>query len=122
MKITISILLATLVITFTAFAAPVLLVKTTITENHANGDKDVLEAPWLTVESGKKATIPVGKFEYTVTPTLLKDGYVDLFVILNGDNGNEAVHLNTHITAKLGQVAVMGTGKLVLTIEISLAK
>ena len=61
MKTTVTSLLATIAMAFTASAAPTLLVETTITENHANGGPDVLKAPAISVESGKQATVKIGK-------------------------------------------------------------
>ena len=123
MKTTINTLLATIVITLTASASPALLVETTITEHHAKGGKDVLMAPRITVESGKQATIQVGKLEYAITATLLDGGTVDLRAILTERDGKKADKLAaSRITAKLGQVAEIQIGQLAFTTKTSLAK
>ena len=123
MKTTITTLLATIVITLTASASPALLVETTITEHHAKGGKDVLMAPRITVESGKQATIQVGKLEYAVTPTLLDDGTVDLRATVTERDGKKADKLAApRIKAKLGQVAEIQIGQLALKTKTSLAK
>jgi type II secretory pathway component GspD/PulD (secretin) len=123
MKTAINTLLATIVITLTASASPALLVETTITEHHAKGGKDVLMAPRITVESGKQATIQVGKLEYAITATLLDGGTVDLRAILTERDGKNADKLAApRITAKLGQVAEIQIGQLAFTTKTSLAK
>jgi hypothetical protein len=121
MKTTVTSLLATIAIAFTASAAPTLLVETTITENHANGGKDVLAAPSITVESGKQAIIQVGKLEYAVTPTLLDNGTVDLRAVLTERDGEKADRLAApQIKAKLGKVAEIRIGDLAFTTKTSL--
>jgi len=123
MKTTIITLLATIVITLTASASPALLVETTITEHHAKDGKDVLLAPSITVESGKQASIQVGKLEYAVTPTLLNDGTVDLRAILTKHDGKKADKLAApRIKAQLGQVAEIQIGQLAFTTKTSLVK
>ena len=123
MKTTIITLLATIVITLTASASPALLVETTITEHHANGGKDVLLAPSITVESGKQASMQVGKFDYAVTPNLLNDGTVDLRAILTKHNGMKTDMLATpSIKAQLGEVAEIQIDQLAFTTKTSLAK
>lgn len=123
MKTTLNTFLATILITLTASASPPLLVETTITEHHAKGGKDVLGAPRIIVESGKQAGIQVGKLEYTVTPTLLDDGTVDLRAILTERDGKKAHKLLApHINAKLGEVAEIQVGQLAITTKTSLAK
>ena len=123
MKTTISTLLASILITLSASASPALLVETTITEHHAKGGKDVLAAPSITVESGKQATIQVGKLEYAITPTLLDDGTVDLRAILTERDGKKADKLAApRIKAKLGLVAEIQIGQLAFSTKTSLAK
>ena len=123
MKKTINTLLATIVITLTASAAPVLLVETTISEHHAKGGKDVLLAPRIIVESGKQASIQVDKLEYTIIPTLLDDGTVDLRAALTKQNGKQADKLAApRIKAKLNQAATIQIGDLAFTVKTSLAK
>ena len=123
MNTTISTLLASILITLSASASPALLVETTITEHHAKGGKDVLAAPSITVESGKQATIQVGKLEYAITPTLLDDGTVDLRAILTERDGKKADKLAAHrIKAKLGLVAEIHIGQLAFSTKTSLAK
>jgi hypothetical protein len=124
MKTAITTLLTTIAMTLSASASPALLVETTITEQHTNGNrgKDVLAAPRITVESGKKATIRVGKLEYTVTPTLLDDGTVELRAVLTEHNAKKADKLaEPRITAKLGQIAEIQVGPFALATKASLA-
>jgi hypothetical protein len=123
MKTTVTSLLATIAMAFTASAAPTLLVETTITENHANGGPDVLKAPAISVESGKQATVKIGKLEYAVTPTLLDNGTVDLRAVLTERDGEKADRLAApQIKAKLGKVAEIQIGDLTFTTKTSLAK
>jgi hypothetical protein len=123
MKTTVTSLLATIAMAFTASASPSLLVETTITENHAKGGKDVLAAPSITVESGKQASIQVGKLEYAVTPTLLDNGTVDLRAVLTERDGEKVDRLAApQIKAKLGKVAEIQIGDLTFTTKTSLAK
>ena len=77
MKTTIITLLATIVISLAASAAPDLLFETAFTY-HAKDGKDVLTTRRVTVESGKPVIIRIGTTQYTLTPTLLKDGTVEL--------------------------------------------
>jgi hypothetical protein len=123
MKTAITTLLTVIAITLSASASPALLVATTITERHPNGGKDVVAAPRITVESGKKATIRVGKLEYTVTPTLLDDGTIDLRAVLTEHNAKKADKLaEPRIIAKLGQIAEIQVGSFALATKTSLAK
>jgi type II secretory pathway component HofQ len=123
MKTAITTLLTAIAITLSASASPALLVETTITEQHPKGGKDVLAAPRITVESGKKATIRVGKLEYTVTPTLLDDGTIDLRAVLTEHNAKKADKLaEPRIIAKLGQIAEIQVGSFALATKTSLAK
>ncbi|MEI7807740.1 MAG: hypothetical protein WCJ07_04560 [Verrucomicrobiota bacterium] len=123
MKTTINTLLATIVITLTVSASSALLVETTITEHHAKGGKDVLLAPQITVESGKQASIQVNKLEYTIIPTLLDDGTVDLRTTLTKQNGKQADKLAApRIKAKLNQAVTIQIGELAFNVKTSLAK
>ena len=100
-----------------------LLVETTINEHHAKGGKDVLLAPRIIVESGKQASIQVDKLEYTIIPTLLDDGTVDLRAALTKQNGKQADKLAApRIKAKLNQAATIQIGDLAFTVKTSLAK
>ena len=123
MKTIINTLLATIVITLTASGSPALLVETTITEHHAKGGKDVLLAPRITVESGKQASIQVNKLKYTIIPTLLDDGTVDLRATLTKQNGKQADKLAApRIKAKLNQAVTIQIGELAFNVKTSLAK
>ena len=123
MKTTINTLLATIVITLTVSASSALLVETTITEHHAKGGKDVLLAPRMIVESGKQASIQVNKLEYTIIPTLLDDGTVDLRTTLTKQNGKQADKLAApRIKAKLNQAVTIQIGELAFNVKTSLAK
>jgi len=125
MKITISTLLATIAIISAASASPALLVETNITEHQTKDGKDISTstAATITVESGKSAFYQVGKLEYTVTPTLLDDGTVDVSAVAIERNGQKAHKVAApRIKAKLGQVATIQTGELTFTAKTSLAK
>ncbi len=123
MRTAITTLLTAIAITFSASASPALLVETTITEQHPKGGKDVLAAPRITVESGKKATIRVGKLEYTITPTLFDDGTIELRAVITEHNGKTADKLaEPRINAKLGHTAEIQVGPFALATKTSLAK
>jgi hypothetical protein len=122
MKATINILLATLAISLMASAAPALLLETTITD-HADTNKDVLSTPRITVENGKPAIIKVGKLEYSITPTLLDDGAVDIHITLTQGEDKKADKLVVpSVKTRFGIVATLQVGQLALTIKPSLAK
>ena len=123
MKNTICALLTSILITLTASAAPILLVATTITQQNAKGGKHVLAVPSIAVESGKLATIQVGKLEYTITPTLLDNGTVDLRAVITGHNGEKKDKLSSpRINIALGKVAEIEVGKVAITFKTSLVK
>lgn len=123
MKNTICTLLTSILLTLTASAAPTLFVETSITQVNAKGVKEVLAAPSLAVESGKLATIQVGKLEYSITPTLLDNGTVDLRAVLTERNGEKKDQLAApRINAGLGKVAEIKVGQIAITTKTSLAK
>lgn len=123
MKTSVTSLLATIAMAFTASAAPTLLVETTITERHASGGPDVLKAPAISVESGKQASVEIGKLEYAVTPTLIDDGTIKLRVVLTERDGEKPDRLAApQIKANLGEVAEVRIGDLTFATKTSLAK
>ncbi len=123
MKITFSVLSLIFIFNFTASALSALLVETTIAEINAKGEKSVLTAPRVIVESGKQAVIRVGSLEYAVTPTLLGDGTVDLRATLTKRDGKKADQIAApRIIAKLGQTAEIKVGTLAFKAKTSLAK
>jgi hypothetical protein len=117
MKTTINTLLAIIAMSLTASAAPALLVETTISDHQANGGKEVLTVPSVTVESGKEVTIQAGQFEFGVTPTLLDDGNVDISTTIKADKPGVI-----SMKGKLGNVAEIRIAQTTFTIKISLAK
>lgn len=123
MKIMIKSLLATLVITLTAFASPALLVETTITQYDSKGGKEILMTPRIIVASGNEATMQVGNLGYTIVPTLHEDGSVELCSTLFEGEGKKSVVLAApRIKARLEQNARIQIGKLEFMTKISLAK
>lgn len=123
MKTTISTLLTSILITLTASAAPTLFVETSITQLNAKGVKEVLAAPSVAVESGKLATIQVAKLEYSITPTLLGNGTVDLRAVLTERNGEKKDQLaSLRMNVGVGKVAEIKVGQMAITTKTSLAK
>jgi hypothetical protein len=128
MNTTINALLAAIAVTAPASAAPRLLVKTTITQTSAKGDKDVWAAPRVIVESGKEGITQLGNqlrmLEYAVTPTLLDNGTVDVRAVLTERNdGKKAEKLAApRIKARLGEKAEIRVGNVAFQTITSLAK
>jgi hypothetical protein len=123
MKTAIIALLSTIVASVTASASQALLVQTTIIEHDDKGRTEVLSAPSITIESGKRAIIQVGKLEYAVTPTLLDDGTVDISAILTERDGKRSDELAApRIKTKLGEVAQIQIGQYSFATKTSLAK
>lgn len=125
MKTTISTLLATIAIALTASAAPTLLVETTITDHDAKGGKDVMVAPRISVESGKRGIIQVGNTEYAITPILLGDGTVDLSISVHQTDRvgkKDDVLTAPRMLVKLGEAAEIQIGQRSYTTKTSLVK
>ncbi|MFZ4779627.1 MAG: hypothetical protein ACOYM3_30055 [Terrimicrobiaceae bacterium] len=123
MKTIITTLLATIAIPLAVSASPTLILETTITEHHATGGPDVMKVPRFSTESGKQSVITVGKLEYSVTPTLLDNGTVELHAVLTESNGDKADVLTAPtIRAKIGQAAEIKIGDLTFATTTSLAK
>lgn len=112
MKTPITALLATTLITFTASASQQLLLESTVTENHAKGDPELISVPRITVESGKPANIQVGNLGYTLIPTLHYDGMVDIRVVMTDHKDGKVQKIaSPRLTTKLGEVAVVQIGQ-----------
>lgn len=123
MKTTITTLLAAIAIPLALAASPVLVIETTITENHASGGPDVMKVSQISTESGKQAVVKVGKLEYAVTPTLLDEGTVELRAVLTEHDGDKADVLTAPaIKARIGQVAEVKIGELTFATTTSLGK
>jgi len=123
MKTTISTLLATLAITFTASAAPTLRIETSIAGLSAKGAREVLSKPTVIVESGKNATIKHGNLEFSLTPTLCDNGTVDIQTVITEHKGKNAETLATpRMIVQLGKVAEIKIGQIAFTAQPSLAK
>jgi hypothetical protein len=123
MKTAIIALLSTIVASVTASASQALLVQTTIIEHDDKGRTEVLSAPSITIESGKRAVVQIGKLEYAVTPTLLDDGTVDISAILTEREGEKSDKLAApRIKTKLGEAAQIEIGQYTFATKTSLAK
>ncbi len=123
MKSAISTLLATIFISLSASAAPMLLIETSIAEPNAKGEKDILSKPCILVESGKQATINSGKLEYSLTPTLRDNGTVDIETVITERNGKETTtHAKPRMIVELGKSAVVTHGQLLFTVKPSIRK
>jgi len=123
MKLTIKILLASLTLGSSGFAAPTLLLETTITEHRAARDKIVLAAPRVVIESGRQAVVEVNKLEYAVTPTLLDNGTVEIRATLTDRTGGEVKRLAApRIKTQLDHIAEIQVGQFAFTTKTSVVK
>jgi hypothetical protein len=123
MKPAIIALLSTIIATVTASASQALLVQTTIIVHDDKGRPEVLSAPSITVESGRRAVVQIGKLEYAVTPILLDDGTVDISAILTERDGEKSDKLAApRIKTKLGEAAQIQIGQYTFATKTSLAK
>lgn len=123
MKAAISSLLAASAITVAASAAPALLIKASIAEINAKGERKVLSKPNVIVESGKQATIKFGKLEYSLTPTLRDNGTVDIQTTMTERDGEKTTTLaRPRMIVELGKEAEIASGQFVFTAQPSLAK
>ena len=122
MKILLCTLFVTVAFSFTASAAPVLVVRVNLLEHSDAGDK-VVSRPTLYLTSGKQGTVASDKFEYNVTATLLDHGTVDVSATLTEHDGKKALQVVDQRTkAKLGFTTEFRLDKLVLQTTTSLAK
>jgi predicted protein tyrosine phosphatase len=73
-----------LALIFTAAISPMLCAQTTTTGQFTQADKGALIVPSITVESGKQASIQINGGQYSVTPTILDGGRVELRTSVTG--------------------------------------
>ena len=123
MKSTLSTILASVALTLTVSAAPLLRIETTISQ----ADHSVLSRPMVFTSSGKEAVIPTGdkdsEITYALTPTLLDNGMVDLQATATQRNGEKITKLEEpRVVVKLGEVVKSQVGDLLLTVKTSLAE
>jgi len=123
MKPTLSTFLASVALTLTVSAAPLLRIETTI----SRADNSVLSRPMVFTPSGKEASITIGnegsEVTYTMTPTLLDNGTVDLQTTATQRNGEKITKLGEpRMVVKLGEVTKTKVGEFVLTVKTSLAE
>lgn len=123
MKTSITTLLASLVISLSASAAPHLLIETTISKHKANGDKELLGQPSVIIESGNQGSIESGKLKYALTPTLDANGTVEIEAVITERNGEKVRTIaKPRMIVELGKVAEIKVGELSFTVQPSLAK
>lgn len=84
MKHRIQTTLASLALIFTAAASPRLCAQTSATPPLAAQEANTHAVPKITVESGRQAILHINGNQYTVTPTILKDGRVELQTSMTG--------------------------------------
>ena len=123
MKSSVITLLATIFISFSASAAPMLLIETSIAEPNAKGEKDILSKPSIIVESGKQATINFGTLKYSLIPTLRDNGTVDIETVITERNGKETTTLaKPRMIVELGKSAEVTLGQVSFTAKPSIRK
>jgi hypothetical protein len=119
-KSLISMIVGTVMAAMAASAAPVLLLETIITVENPNGGKEVVTPDPVPVESGKKAIIPFGKYEYAVTPILLADNTVEIRVVVTERVGEKLNRVAVpRIKARGGHAAEIKVGQTVFGIKIT---
>lgn len=120
MKSILSGVLGVVIATFTASASPLLLLETTVTVEDVNGNKDVVTPDPSPVESGKKAIIPFGKYEFTVTPILLADNTLDIHVVVTERTGEKIKQVAVpRLKAGIGQAAEIQVGEISFGMKIT---
>lgn len=107
----------------TAFAAPILRIETSISGRNAEGEMEVLSKPTVIVESGKPATIRMGKISYEVTPILRENGTVDIQTSISKDTGKRSIALaNPRVIVEMGKEGKIESKNYTLTLQPSLEK
>ena len=104
-----------------AQAAPSLRLDTTI----LHGER-TLSRPTMLVSNGEKGSIVSGSrtnlLEYTVSPTLLNDGRVDIKAVVTYRNGKSTDELATHFIARQGKAVEVQQGALTYRVTPTLDK
>ena len=122
MKKTLSCTLASIAITLTAAASPLLSIEMTI----ATAREGIVSRPSVFVQSGNRAVISSGgqqsELTCALTPTLLDNGTVDIQAVITQREGKKSDRHARRMLVQLGKLAKVKVGELVFTAKPTLAK
>jgi hypothetical protein len=129
MKTIIATLLSTTLLALTAWAEPRLVVETIVKDGGAGGEPKLIAHVHLLTKSGNEvaarvASLEVGSFEYSVTPTLGENGTVEIRELVTQRFGERKPHNvgPSKRTAALGETLEWSVGPLGFSTKVSVEK